>query len=382
MAASKIPKIFVAATRQHVGKTTVSLAVISGLKKRFKNVGFIKPVGQQHVTVDGIRVDKDVQLMKEHFDLQCDYKDMSPVIIPKGYTKNYIDGKVTDAEQLKALDSSFEHLASTSDCIVLEGTGHTGVGSVVGLNNARVAARLGAEMVLVCNGGLGSAFDELELNRLMCEREGVRLKGVVLNKVRPDKVEMVTEYFGKLLRRWTDVPLLGVVPDRKFLGYLNLGDIEKIFNTQLLSGAHLRDEHFDVGHLHMICTDLNVFVEKLYGSVHPINPLLVSHCTRTDVILGFLAHYQKRALCKTSSSFRGALILSGTQEKGYAPGDHIKEIARTYEAPLLFAGVSTFKVVDRLRDYTPKLHIHDRERVEAAINHYEPYLDFETMLRP
>jgi AAA domain len=42
--------LFVAATRQHVGKTTVSLALINGLKKRFKEVGFIKPVGQQHVS--------------------------------------------------------------------------------------------------------------------------------------------------------------------------------------------------------------------------------------------------------------------------------------------------------------------------------------------
>lgn len=39
--------IFVAATKQHVGKTTVSLALMSGLQKRFEKVGFLKPVGQQ-----------------------------------------------------------------------------------------------------------------------------------------------------------------------------------------------------------------------------------------------------------------------------------------------------------------------------------------------
>jgi BioD-like N-terminal domain of phosphotransacetylase len=43
--------IFVAATKQHVGKTSTSLALLSGLQKRFDKVGFIKPVGQQHVTV-------------------------------------------------------------------------------------------------------------------------------------------------------------------------------------------------------------------------------------------------------------------------------------------------------------------------------------------
>lgn len=86
--------IYIAATRQHVGKTTVSLAVLSGLQKRFNKVGFVKPVGQQHVKVESrstgkeIRVDKDVELIKEHFHLDhLDYEDMSPILIPSGYTK-------------------------------------------------------------------------------------------------------------------------------------------------------------------------------------------------------------------------------------------------------------------------------------------------------
>ena len=39
--------IYVAATKQHVGKTTTSLALMSGLSKRFDKVGFIKP-GMSH----------------------------------------------------------------------------------------------------------------------------------------------------------------------------------------------------------------------------------------------------------------------------------------------------------------------------------------------
>ena len=75
--------IFVAATRQHAGKTTVSLALMSGLKKRFGRVGFIKPVGQQHITLTDEqgrdhRVDKDVQVLKEYFQLDhIDYSTMS-----------------------------------------------------------------------------------------------------------------------------------------------------------------------------------------------------------------------------------------------------------------------------------------------------------------
>ena len=42
-------KIFVAATRQNDGKTTISLGFINAFKKKFKRVGFIKPVGQRYI---------------------------------------------------------------------------------------------------------------------------------------------------------------------------------------------------------------------------------------------------------------------------------------------------------------------------------------------
>lgn len=149
--------IFVAATKQHVGKTTSSLAVLSGLKKRFEKVGFIKPVGQQHVKVDTglgddsyIRVDKDVVLIKEHFGLDhIEYRHMSPVIIPGGYTRKYVDGEISTMAQQLEVENAFEYISSSSDVTLIEGTGHCAVGSIVGLNNAKVANILGADMVLV-----------------------------------------------------------------------------------------------------------------------------------------------------------------------------------------------------------------------------------------
>ena len=153
--------IFVAATRQHVGKTTCSLAIVSGLQKYFDKVGFIKPVGQQHVEVQSesgetIRVDKDVCLVREHFHLQhLDYNFMSPVIIPRGYTKKYIDGEISHEGQLQDVHSAMQHVVNTSDVVLCEGTGHCAVGSIVGMNNAKVASTVGADMVLIANGGLG-----------------------------------------------------------------------------------------------------------------------------------------------------------------------------------------------------------------------------------
>ena len=213
--------LFVAATRQHTGKSTVSLALISGLQKRLNHVGYMKPVGQQYVDVEcpsstrpngTVSVDKDVVLMRDFFGLRhLQWEDMSPVLIPRGYTKAYIRGAVAHEDQVRRISGAFGRVSASSDLVVCEGTGHTGVGSVVGLSNAEVASQLGADVVLVANGGIGSAFDELNLNRVMCLHHGVRVRGVVLNKVLPDKVEMVREYFTALVEGRWGVPLLGVV---------------------------------------------------------------------------------------------------------------------------------------------------------------------------
>lgn len=174
--------IYVAATKQHVGKTTTSLALMSGLSKRFEKVGFIKPVGQQHVPVEvpvdptgendamkTIRVDKDVCLVREHFQLtHCPYPSMSPCLIGSGYTKQFIDGDIQLHTQLDDIVKAFREIDDASDVVLCEGTGHAGVGSVVGASNAKVASMLGADMILVANGGLGKTTCGVAWARSMC----------------------------------------------------------------------------------------------------------------------------------------------------------------------------------------------------------------------
>lgn len=78
-----------------------------------------------------IRVDKDVTLIREHFHLEhLDYQHMSPVLIPKGYTKDYIDGKVPLDEQLNKIVNAYEAIDEANEVVLCEGTGHCGVGSV------------------------------------------------------------------------------------------------------------------------------------------------------------------------------------------------------------------------------------------------------------
>lgn len=45
----------------------------------------------------------------------CHYEDMSPVVIPPGYTREFLDGKITLESQLVKIRQSFEKITAAND---------------------------------------------------------------------------------------------------------------------------------------------------------------------------------------------------------------------------------------------------------------------------
>jgi dethiobiotin synthetase len=377
--------IYVAATKQHVGKTTTCLALMSGLKKRFPNsIGYLKPVGQQHVPVYSdvlqkeIRVDKDVTLIKEHFKLRhCDYRHMSPVLIPNGYTKDYIDGKISNSSQLGAITNAVKEISNRNEVILCEGTGHCAVGSIVGASNAKVANMIGGSMVLIANGGLGSCFDELELNRVLCEHHNVDVAGVIINKVLPDKYDQTKDYMTRALKQHWDIPLLGCIPDKPYLGCPALADLERLFKTKMISGEAKRFQHYTVTDINLVTTSLTRFLSNLRQK--PTRTLYICHVTRDDIILGFLGEYQRRKDFK--EPFEAALVICGREEK-YNLTNELRDMIdyQDEDVPILCSPYATHHTMEMIHSYTPKLNIHDTGRVDAAVYHYEQYIDFDLLL--
>ena len=48
---TETPRVFIAATRQNDGKTTISLGLLNRLREFYPRVGYIKPVGQRYVEI-------------------------------------------------------------------------------------------------------------------------------------------------------------------------------------------------------------------------------------------------------------------------------------------------------------------------------------------
>lgn len=356
--------IFIAATGQNVGKTTLCLGIIAALRNRFSSVGFIKPVGQRHVKIDGqTNVDKDTVLFKEYFQLSASWADMSPVIIPSGFTRAYLDEETTEVQLLQDIHRAFQTISSQNAYTVVEGTGHVGVGSIVGLNNAKVAAELGLDMVIIASGGLGSAFDELALNVAMCRHYGVKVKGVILNRVLEKKRGMIQKYFPKTLLQW-GIPLIGCVPYSESLSSHTMQDFETLFDTTLLSG--LTHHYRNFLHTRLVAGSLQAYEAEMLS-----RQLVITPASREDIILRMLQEHRKRSM--NNEDFGGGMILTGRQP----PREEIMEQIRSVDVPVLYAPMCSYDAMKMITSFTAKIRREDTPKIEKAIQLVEQNINFD-----
>ncbi|MEM8727569.1 MAG: AAA family ATPase [Chlamydiota bacterium] len=361
---------FVAATGQHIGKTTACLGLVSGLIKRHKKIGFIKPIGQEHVEIDtGIYVDKDVVLFKDHFNFDEKEEVMSPVLFPRGFTRDFIDGKVSEETLIEKIRNSFHRIEKKNRGVVVEGTGHVGVGSIVNLSNAKVASILGLDMILIASGGLGSSFDALAVNKALCDAHGVNIAGVILNRVHADKRQMVLSYMERALSH-LDIPILGCIPFDPFLSNPTMQDFALLFKTSLLSGEDHQMRHFR--HLRLVATSLKNYRELILP-----NQLIITPANREDIILATLTKHWDVKIASPTADLSVGMILTGN----VPPRSTILEALKKATIPMLYASVSSYKAMEMITSYTVKIRKEDKKKIVEAVELVESHIDFDKLAR-
>ncbi|MEM1159206.1 MAG: AAA family ATPase [Verrucomicrobiota bacterium] len=232
------PRIFIAATRQNDGKTTTALGMYSSLRERFDRVGYIKPIGQRFVEISGKKIDEDTVLINNTYHPGLPLEAMSPIAVDPWFTRYYLD-KGDPAELQGRVENAFNRASWEQDFVVIEGSGHAGVGSVFNMSNAHVAQALQSKAIIVSRGGIGKPIDEISLNLALFEKLGVEVIGVIFNQVQPDKIDSLHRYAQKGVER-LGVKLLGIIPTIRDLQKPTFGQICSELGGRWISGSNQR----------------------------------------------------------------------------------------------------------------------------------------------
>lgn len=357
-------KVFIAATQQNDGKTTVSLGLIAALQNRGLRVGFIKPVGQRYLEVDGQKLDEDAVLVAGAAGLEAELTAMSPVAVESHFTREYID-RPAPHDLLCRIDDAFQRAAHDKDFVIIEGTGHAGVGSCFDLSNARVARHLDCGVILVSGGGIGRPIDEIMLNRALFAAHDVPVIGAIINRAIPEKLEMIRDYVGRGLGR-LGVSLLGVIPLRPRLSSPTVRQVLEELRGELLNGAESLDEHID---------------RCVIGAMSPHHAL---HYFGRGVLAIVPGDREDLVLAAMSSCLVGVgkaycvsgIVLTG----GVRPHATVMRLIRRTQMPVILVDEASYEVASRVHDFTVKIQPSDVEKIQLARRLVERYVDIDAIL--
>ena len=358
-------RIFVAATRMNDGKTTACLGLFAALQHLYPRVGFIKPVGQRSVEVEGHKVDEDSYLLDMIYNVRVPIESMSPITIDPTFTRRFLGNpEETHGLLVDKICRAFDRVAWEKDFALIEGTGHAGVGSAFELSNARVARILDAKVIVVCLGGIGRPIDEIALNKALFDREGVEIIGAILNKVDPDKISQTAHYAGLGLAR-LGVPLLGVLPVQQMLSAPNLSQVAAEIGGRWLNapaaGGHERIRRVVVGAM---------TAKGVIDHLQPGN-LIITPGDRDDVILA--------AISATSSV--GAQAIAGIiLTNDILPHPKLLELLAQTVLPVIAAREDAYNITSKINSMTVKTQPQDTDKIPVIKQLITDHVDMDRLL--
>ncbi len=381
-------QLYLAATGMNRGKTTVSLGLLAALIDRGLDTGFIKPVGQRYAVVDDVPADEDAILMKSAFGMLDPLTVMSPVHIPRGFTKSYIGGDVKEDLPSRIRDAHAE-AARGRDVLLIEGTGHAGVGAVIDLSNADVARMLGAPVVIVSEAGVGRPIDEIVLNHALFTAHGVEVVGAVINKVDADAHPSLPGVLRAGLARH-GIELLGMLPYRPLLSNPTLSMlVEQMPGEVLHPGADLDRviDHVAIGAMQP---------RHLLERIGP-GSLLIVPGDREDVIQATVAANRTARTLRTDPGLFGRLRSRSrfgrpTEDPartdlagmlftgGYRPRPRDLEAIRSEDLFAYLVEPDTYAAASLVHDLLVKIHAADTAKIALIKALVAEHLDVDRLL--
>jgi dethiobiotin synthetase len=358
--------IYVAATSQHVGKTTSTLGLVHAFLNKSIDVGYCKPVGQKFVWHQNLQIDKDVVLFSDLMGFEMDPAVHSPVILGPNATSEFLENPAQFQHRERLLDASHE-LQRRHTLRIYEGTGHPGVGSAVNLSNADVAKIIDAQVIMIAEGGIGSTVDMLDMCMALFRERDVPIMGVILNKVLPEKTEKVRYHVGKWLEQ-RGIPLLGCLPYDRTMSLPIMRTI-----AESVDGTFEFFPERDNNQIRNIIAGSLMSNDELSGKL--ADSLLVVGAARLDIAIAQVKDISK-ALGLEKSPFSG-ILATGEGDFKRSTVQYI----RKHKIPVVRTVLETYGAVLKISRIEVKINQQTPWKVARAIEMIESNVDLDYILR-
>jgi phosphate acetyltransferase len=344
--------IYVASPEGETGKSIVALGLVDLLTRTVQRVGVFRPVARSTETKDFV-----LELLLEHDGVDLEYDDCIGVT----YEELLPDPEAA----LSRIVTRYHEVARHCDAVVVVGTDYTDVAGATELAyNARIAANLGAPVVLVTNGrgrtpdaihqGATVAVAELHANH-------AQVAAIVTNRTAAGSLDAVREELTT-----ADIPAWAL-PDSPVLTAPTVRQLmDAVGGDQIAGDADLLGR--EVLDVLVGAMSIEHLLDRLADGAVVMTP-----GDRADVLLGLLLAHQADGFPNLAG-----IILTG----GFRPAPTITRLLDGLGSrlPIIATNLGSFRSASAAASTRGRLTRDSQRKVDTALALFEQHVDGAALL--
>ncbi|MFT7710438.1 phosphate acetyltransferase [Clavibacter tessellarius] len=360
--------IYITSAEGHSGKSTVALGVLDTLTHQIQRVGVFRPIARSIVERDYV-----LEALLSHDGVDLEYDECVGV--------TYDDVHADPEAALSRIVERYKAVEAKCDAVVIVGSDYTDVGSPTELSfNARIAANLGAPVLLVLTGRRtdetgGRSPDEmrqiadLAIPELVTAHAG--LLGVVVNRADPEALDPITAAIpaaipASLQAQAPHVPVWAI-PEDAFLVAPTVAELLDAVDGELVKGDPALLSREALGVVVSAMSMENVLARLTEGAI------VVIPGDRSEVLLGVLTAHAS----ETFPTVAG-IVLNG----GFALSPTIETLVSGLDQtlPIISTELGTYETAKRITQTRGRLSPESARKMDTALAAFEQHVDTSRLL--
>ena len=358
-------RIYITSAEGNTGKSSIALGILETLSRQVGRVGVFRPISRSTTERDYV-----LELLLAHESVKLDYD------VAVGVTYDLVHADPDEA--LSVIVSRFAAVERLCDAVIILGSDFTDVGSPTELAfNARIAANLGAPVLLVLGGrrsdGTGDRtpadmrqIAELTTAELRAAHAG--LLGIIANRSDPDRLEEIREGVRLALDDSFEAVPVWVMPEDRLLVAPSVASLLEATKSTLIAGDPALLDREALGVVVAAMSMENVLPRIIEGAI------VVVPGDRSDVLLAVL-------LAHASGTFPSVagVILNGGFELAPQIVRLIDGLASTL--PIARNELGTYDTALRITQTRGRLAAESQRKYDRALALFDANVDSDELLR-
>ena len=328
--------VYLASVGARSGKSVISLGLAMNYPGK---VGFYKPFRESLIKVNGEILDQDAWLMAEVLKLE-EGKKLSP-----------FSYSIFEPVSIDDIVKGYKELRKGKEFMIIEGSKEFTNGCAHDLSHLDIAKALDAPVILVSTSSQLS-IDTVFMFRDLCEKSGLDMLGVVLNKCSDSPERKFLEQRG--------IRVLGEVPMIPELRTFRVSEISEKMDAKVIAGAGGMD---------------NIVETMLVGAMSTQTAIRYMRRSRRKAVItgGDRTEIQLAALATDTA----CMIVTG----GIRPSHTVLSRANEINVPVLITNEDTLHVTETIEQLIARIDPKDKEKIELVRKHVRLGVDLGSVWR-